>query len=284
MKQRNDYYNSSVLKARTANIFKYIVLILYSLTTIYPLIWVILTSLKESGDIYNNPFGLPSVWKFGNYVQVLIGVKILPALLNTFFYSIVSTAIVILLSFMTAYMLARIYTKPLFYIYFTLGIMIPIHAIIVPLYSMMNKLNLVDTRTGIILIYVALNLSFSIFILVPFMRNVPKEIEEAAMIDGANIPRIAFTVVLPIVKPGLATIGTFTFINCWNDFLVALIMATIPQLKTINLAVFNLRGLYMLDFGLMSAGLAWVIIPVAIIYVIFQEQVIKGLTAGAVKG
>ena len=284
MKNRNDYYDLSVLKAKIGNSLIYIILILYALTTIYPFIWIILTSLKSASEVYANPFGLPRIWEFGNYKQALLGGNLLPSFLNSIFYSIIATAIVILLSSMTAYILVRVYTKFIFYLYFTLGIMIPIPAIIIPLFIIIKKLGLHNTRTGIILIYVVINLSFSIFILVSFMRNIPVELEEAARIDGASLGRIFFNIILPIMRPGLATVGTFTFLFCWNDFLIALVMAASPQLKTINLAVYNLRGMYSSDFGLISAGVSWLVIPVMIMYVIFQEQVVKGLTAGAVKG
>ncbi len=284
MKNKNDYYDNLILRLKITNLLKYIFLTLYALITIYPLIWIIQTSLKKSAEVYSNPFGLPNTWKFENYIDAFIGGNFLRSFANSFLYSITATLIVIFLSFMTAYALARIYKKYILVVYFTLGIMVPIHSVIIPLFVLMKNLGLHNSRVGIILIYVVLRLSFSIFILIPFIRKIPVEIEEAATIDGASIPRIAFQIVGPSVRAALTTVGTFAFLFSWNDLLVALIMAPNPKISTINLAAYNLRAMYVSDFGLVSAGITWLTIPVLIMYFIFQEQFIKGLTAGAVKG
>jgi len=157
--------------------------------------------------------------------------------------------------------------------------MIPIHAVIIPMLMILRRLGLVNTRLGIILAYTVAELSFSIFILVAFMKTIPREIEEAAQIDGSSRLRTFFQIILPISKPGLATIGTFAFINSWNDLLLALVITSGPKLSTLNLACFNLRGLYVQHYGLITAGLMIMMIPVIVIYIFFQEQLVKGITA-----
>jgi sugar permease (fragment) len=184
---------------------------------------------------------------------------------------------------MASYILARVWTSKILYNFFTLGIMIPIHAVIIPMLMILRRLGLVNTRLGIILAYTVAELSFSIFILVAFMKTIPREIEEAAQIDGSSRLRTFFQIILPISKPGLATIGTFAFINSWNDLLLALVITSGPKLSTLNLACFNLRGLYVQHYGLITAGLMIMMIPVIVIYIFFQEQLVKGITAGAVK-
>jgi raffinose/stachyose/melibiose transport system permease protein len=266
------------------NAARYMLLSIFALSTIYPFFWTLLSSFKSSGEVYGNPFGLPREWIFSNYIKSYVGGNLGISFLNSFMYSTIATTIVLLLASMTAYILARVYTRFIYYLYFTLGIMIPVHTIIIPIFIMIRKMGLHNTRTGIILLYVVMNLSFSIFILVSFMKTIPKEIEESARMDGASLGRIFFSIILPIARPGLATVGTFTFLFCWNDFLVALIMASSRNIQTINLAVYNLRGMYVKDMGLISAGISWLIFPVMIVYIIFQEQVIRGLTAGAIKG
>jgi raffinose/stachyose/melibiose transport system permease protein len=141
-----------------------------------------------------------------------------------------------------------------------------------------------NTRAALILAYVVGNLSISIFILVSFLKTIPKDFEDAAMIDGCSRTRTFFMIILPIARAGLATVGIFAFLGCWNDFLLPLLLAVSPQLRTLNLACFNLRSQYIADFGLVCAGLVILIVPVTIIYILFQENVIKGLTAGAIKG
>jgi len=263
---------------------KYAVLIAYAALSIYPFIWVVLSSFRTNTGIYSNPFAFPEVWKFENYSTAYHGANISRSILNTFFYSCSATAAVLLLSSMTAYVLSRINRSFLLYIFFTIGIMIPIHSVLIPLVTIIKSMGLLNTRLGLILAYIAGNLSFSTFILVSFLDAVPKEIEEAARIDGASLIRTFFSVVLPITKPGLATAGTFVFLFCWNDFILALLLASKQKIQTLNLAAYNLSGLYIRDYGIVCAGLVMLILPIMIIYMIFQEQVIKGLTAGAVKG
>lgn len=283
MNSKNNYYEKSAVKSRAMNIFKYMILVIFSLIAIYPLLWVILTSFKSATEVYANPFGIPIAFDFDNFRQAFISGDLLISFRNSIFYSAITTVFVLFFSSMASYIIAKVYTKFILYVYFTLGIMIPVHSIILPLFIMVKELGFFNTRIGLILIYIVINLSFSIFILVSFMRNIPKELEDAARIDGASLPRIFFSIILPISRPGLATVGTFAFLFTWNDLLIALIMAPSPHLKTLNLAVFNLRGQYVSDFGLISAGLTLIIIPMVFIYIIFQEQVIKGLAAGAIK-
>lgn len=271
-------------KDRIAAAVKYAILILFSLTTIYPFIWVGISSLKADHEIFGNPFGLPTKWMFSNYKEAWIGAQVGQSFLNSMFYSIVSVAVVLLLSSMTSYVLARVRPNKLLYLFFTLGIMIPIHSVIIPLIISLRNLGLVNTRPGIILAYVVSNLSFSIFVLVAFMRTLPKDVEDAAMIDGCKRIRMFFSIILPISKPALATIGTFAFLNSWNDLLLALVITSSPFLRTLNLSCYNLRAQYVQRYALITAGLMILIIPVSIMYMIFQEQVIKGMTAGAIKG
>jgi sugar permease (fragment) len=264
-------------------VFKYFILISATITCLIPFLWVVLSSVKSDSEVYGNSFGLPKEWIWSNYVEAWKGAQVAVSFFNSLFYSFASVALLILVAAMASYIIARVWTNKLLYNFFAIGIMIPIHAIIIPMLIIFRKLVLVNTRPGIIIAYTVAELSFSIFVLVAFMKTIPREIEEAAQIDGSSKIRTFFQIIMPISKPGLATIGTFAFINSWNDLLLALVLTSSPMLKTLNLACFNLRGLYVQRYGLISAGLMIMIIPVVIIYIIFQEQVVKGITAGAVK-
>lgn len=262
---------------------KYLALTLAGFSCILPFVWVALSSVKPDREIYSNSFGLPKVWVWSNYKDAWKGAQVATSFLNSIFYSFTSVALLILVAAMASYILARVWTSKILYNFFALGIMIPIHAVIIPMLMILRRLGLVNTRLGIILAYTVAELSFSIFILVAFMKTIPKEIEEAAQIDGSSRLRTFFQIILPISKPGLATIGTFAFINSWNDLLLALVITSGPKLSTLNLACFNLRGLYVQHYGLITAGLMIMMIPVIVIYIFFQEQLVKGITAGAVK-
>ena len=267
----------------TKHIPKYLLLSFAAFFCIIPFAWVLLSSVKSSNEIYISAFGWPREFLWENYGDAWRGAQIAVSFANSLFYSFSSVLLLVLLSSMAAYALARIWKNRAAYQFFTLGIMIPMHAVIIPLLMIFRRLQLVNTRTGIILAYTVAELSFSIFILTAFMKTIPSEMEEAATIDGSGRFRTFFQIILPMAKPGLATIGTFAFINSWNDLLLALVMIAGPQLKTINLACYNLRGQYIQNYGLITAGLVMMIVPVVVIYILFQEQVVKGITAGAVK-
>ena len=270
-------------KYTLGTIVKYFVLIQFALTCIIPFGLVAVSSLKTDQEIYGNSFGLPEKLMWSNYAEAAKGANIGTGLLNSLFYSTASVALLMLISAMAAYVIARVLPKRGLYNFYTLGIMIPIHAVIIPLLIILRFAGLVNTRSGVILTYTASEISFSVFILVSFMKGLPKEIEEAARIDGCSRTRTFFSIVLPLCKPGLATVAIFAFVNIWNDLLISMVLIPTPKLQTLNLSCFNLRGQYVQHYGLICAGLMLVIIPVVIVYFIFQEQLVKGLTAGAVK-
>ncbi len=271
-------------KYKVAKTAKYSVLILYAITTILPFLWVVLSSVKTHSEVIGNPFKLPSEIVLNNFVLAWKGAQVPNALLNSTIYACVSVVLVVLVTSMAAYIIARIRPSKSIYLFYTLGIMVPIHAVIIPFVLIIRSFGLINSRPGIILAYVTANISFSFFILVSFMKTLPKDLEDAAMIDGCSRTRTFFNIILPISKPGLATVATFAFMHCWNDFLLALIITVSPALRSLNVACYNLRAQYLQRYGLIAAGIVILMIPVIIMYVLFQEQVIKGLTAGAIKG
>lgn len=271
-------------KSAIITIIKYIVLSGHALVALYPFVWVLLSSFKTDNEIYSNSFGFPAELQFSNYTEAFLGAQVLSNFLNSLLYAFVTVFFVLLFSSMTSYALVRVFPSRKLHMYFTMGIMIPIHAVIIPLVIFLRNMNLINTREGIVLAYIVSNLSFSIFVLVAFMKTLPKELEDAAMIDGCKRYRLFFSIVIPISKAGLATVGTFSFLNVWNDLLLALVITSSPSLRTLNLGCFNLRAQYSQRYALISAGLIILIVPVAIMYIIFQEQIVKGMTAGAIKG
>jgi raffinose/stachyose/melibiose transport system permease protein len=185
---------------------------------------------------------------------------------------------------MASYVIARVIRSNLLYLYFTLGIMIPIHTILLPSLLLTKTFNLINTRLSLILVYIAFRLSISIFILVGFMKSIPGEFEEVAFIDGASRVRTFFRVIFPLSRPAIATVGLLATIENWNAYLMPLVIITAKELKVITQGLQELKSLYWTDYGLMSAGLVISFIPMVLIYILFQEQVIAGLTAGGLKG
>jgi ABC-type glycerol-3-phosphate transport system permease component len=276
----------SILKSRAASVLKHVFLLLWCSTTFYPIIWVLLNAFRDNTQIYGKPFALPNPLIPGNYPRAFKGIHLEITLVNSLFYSAVTVVLVIMLSAMSAFYITKMARKNTWlYTYFIIGIMIPVQAIIIPIFITMRQFSLINTRTGLILIYVVTSLSFGIFILCGFMRKgLPDEILEAAVIDGCGPVDTFFRVALPISQTGIVTVATFIFLSIWNEFLFALLMLANPLLRTLNLSVYMLRGQYSSDQGLMSAGITILIAPAIIIYILFQEQVVKGLTAGAIKG
>ena len=271
-------------KFKISSIFKYIVLAVFAVIDFYPFFWVLMSSFKDNIDITAAPLALPKTISFSSYIGAWTDVKIGVNFLNSVIYSVCGVFLIVLLSSMVAFVITRVLPSKLLYGYFTLGIMIPIHAILIPTFIIMKNLSIYNTRQGFIILITASNLSLAIFILTSFMQNIPIELDEAAYIDGCGYFKMFYKIAFPLAKPGLATIGTLTLLNCWNEYLFAYIMLANEKIKTITQGIFDLKGRYYTDYATLCAGLMIAIIPMMAFFVIFQEQVIGGMTAGAVKG
>ena len=270
-------------KFKISSIFKYIVLAVFAVIDFYPFFWVLMSSFKDNIDITAAPLALPKTISFSSYIGAWTDVKIGVNFLNSVIYSVCGVFLIVLLSSMVAFVITRVLPSKLLYGYFTLGIMIPIHAILIPTFIIMKNLSIYNTRQGFIILITASNLSLAIFILTSFMQNIPIELDEAAYIDGCGYFKMFYKIAFPLAKPGLATIGTLTLLN-WNEYLFAYIMLANEKIKTITQGIFALKGRYYTDYATLCAGLMIAIIPMMAFFVIFQEQVIGGMTAGAVKG
>jgi ABC-type glycerol-3-phosphate transport system permease component len=276
---------SSIVKQRIGVFFRQLTLAIWCFTTLYPVVWVVLNAFRDNKQIYGNPFAFPNPAIFRNFPKAFSGVHLLTTLTNSIIYGVVTVIVTMLLAAMAAFYLSKIARGSSLYVYFIIGIMIPIQAILIPLFINMRNMHLLNTRLGIIIVYVVINLSMSIFILTGFMKNgIPNDLIEAAVIDGCGPLEVFFRIVLPMSQAGIATAGTLVFLGVWNEFLFALTMLAAPGLRTLNLSVYMLRGPYSTDQGLMAAGVVILITPVILMYIVFQEQVVKGLTAGAIKG
>lgn len=264
--------------------FRYVALILWCATTIFPLLWTINSSFKNNAQIFGQPLALPNPVIWGNFQKAWEGTAIEVTGVNSLVYAVSTVLLVLLIATPAAFYCAKMARGRLLHSYFLIGIMIPVHAILIPCFVTLRDLGLHNTRLGIIVLYVATSLSFSIFVLTGFMKSaIPNELIEASVIDGCG-PIRAFLNVMPLCKAGFATAMTFVFLGVWNEMLFAMIVLPGPALRTLNVACYNLRGQFVSDQGLLSAGLVLLVMPVILVYTLFQEQVVKGLTAGAVKG
>lgn len=271
-------------KYQVTAIVKYLFLIMTAVISLYPFLWVVCSSLKDNNSIFGDPFGLPKNMIWENYTEVWSGADVGKNFFNSMLVCIATLVILVFVTSMGSYILTRVWKNGLLSVYFSLGIMIPIHALLIPSVLLFKRMGLTDNLFGLVLMYAAANISFSMYIMNGFFGGIPREMDEAATIDGCSESQIFFQVIFPIAKPGVATVATLAFLNCWNDLLLGLVLISSPQKKTLTLAISALKGSYAARYGLLCAGFVISIVPVVIMYLLFQKQVIAGMTAGAVKG
>ncbi|CAJ1311573.1 L-arabinose transport system permease protein AraQ [Paenibacillus nuruki] len=270
-------------------IFFYLILGAWSITVLYPLLWTLLDALKDNKQFYANPpWALPDVpLLWSNFTYVWETYNFGKYFTNSLIVTLGSTVLGLVLSATTAYVLARYPfrgSNVLFLLYIS-SMMVPFSLALIPLFFLMNKLNLINTSIGLILVYATTLIAFGVFVLVGFFKTLPKELEEAAAIDGASYFGTFFRVMLPLSQPGLVTVAIVNILNIWNEYFVGLVLVNDPDHYTlpIGIAVMQAEMQYRTEWGPLFAGLFISIVPVLIMYIFFQRQIASGITAGAVK-
>ena len=275
-------------KPSVSTVLLMLFLILCSVVFIYPLFYLIFYSLKTNNEIFlTNPFGFPKEIQWVNYVNAVTAFDIVSYFKNSVIVSVVSIAGIVGLSMPFAYATTRMIWRGKEFVknYMTMGLFIPIQVIIIPLSILVRDLHLSNTYFALIIPYIAFNLAFSSMILSTSFASIPKEMEESAVIDGAGIYRTFCSIIVPLVKPAIATAVIFAFLGVWNEYTVASILISKNTVKTLPVGLANFSGQYSTDWGAMGACLVLASIPTIIIYLIFSEQVERALTiGGAVKG
>ncbi len=271
----------------------YAVLLGVFAAVVYPLLWLLMASLKSDSDLFNHPFGAPSVsdlqwqnfshaWTRGNFGTYFA---------NSVLVTVAAVVLTTLLSAAAAYALARFSfrgSRPVLFL-FLAGLMLPLQQVIVPLFFQMRDLGLLNSLTGLLISYVALGLPFGVFVMTGFFKTQPASIYESALVDGAGEVRAFWSVMLPIARPGLITVAIFTFLATWNEFLVAFMFLNgkgSESVKTLPLGLANITiaSQYRSDWGMAFAGLVLMLAPTLAVCMMLQKYITKGLTAGAVKG
>jgi ABC-type glycerol-3-phosphate transport system permease component len=281
----------------------YLVLLAYLVVVLYPLLWMLGTSLKTDREIFSYPFSAPGYehvsstdakWvglQWRNYENAWTNGRFGHYFFNSVVLTVLTVAGTLLFAAMAAYALARFTfpgARPI-YFYFLAGMMIPLQLAIVPLFFEMKTLHLLGSRHGLLLAYVAFGLPFAVFVLTGFFRSLPASLHESALIDGADEFRAFWSIMLPLARPGLITVGIFTFLGTWNEFFMAFMFLSgsgAENVRTLPLGLANVTivSQYRSDWGMAFAGLVLMMLPTLIVYVILQGRITKGLTVGAVKG
>jgi len=261
---------------------------IYFIISLYPLIYMLFFSLKNNDEIfYTNSLGFPHKLRFDNYLKAITQFDIATYFKNSVIVSVISIVFILVFSLMFAYAAARLEwrLRGATYSYLLLGLFIPTQVILIPLAVLMRDIGIANSYSALIVPYVAFNLSFSSLIFYGFFRTIPVEIEESAYMDGANIYRIFLQIMLPLVKPAVATVTIFAFLSVWNEFPLALILITDQSLKTLPTGLLSFSGQFSTDWGPMGAAMVMSSIPMILLYLFLGDQVEKALTVGsAVKG
>jgi N-acetylglucosamine transport system permease protein len=263
------------------------VLLLWSIIVVAPLLWTLLSAFKTSGEIFASPFSLPEDWNFDNFRTAWTQEGFGNYFVNT--VVIVGSALVIVMTLgsMCAYVLARFEFPGNRLIYYLMlaGLTFPLFLAIVPLFLLMRDLGLLNRQPGLVVVYVAFALPFTVFFLYPFFKRLPNEISEAAAVDGAGEWRTFFQVMLPMAKPGMVSVAIFNFLGLWNQFLLPVALNTDQDNYVVSQGIsrFASQAGYAVDFGALFAAVIIVVVPVLVMYVIFQRQLRGSVAQGTIK-
>lgn len=276
------------IKTGVLSVFLNLVLIIFSLSCIFPLIWLFYSSLKEKRTFNADIIGLPKAPTLHNYIRILSNpdYRIAESLVNSLRTTILSVFLIVVFGFIVGYILSRVKFKGnrIIYISLLMGMLIPIHSLLVPIYVVFKATVLSNHWYTLIVPYVAFGMPIAIFLVEGFVKAIPTALEEAAAIDGSSFTRTMFEIIFPICKPILVTVAIIQTFACWNEFSFALVLLKDPRLYTVPLAMTQFTGQFSSDYPKIMAAMLITVSPIIVFYFIFSKQIIKGMVAGAIKG
>lgn len=278
---------SHAMRAPTRTLAAHAILIAYTIIALFPVLVIVINSFKSRNAIFRSPLSLPDAETFSTigYEAVIRQGDFLLYFQNSLTVTVASLVLVLLFGAMAAFALSEYGFRgnTLMGLYLAIGIMIPIRLGTVAILQMMVAAGLVNTLTALILVYTAQGLPLAIFILSEFMQQISKDLKDAGRIDGLSEYRIFFRLVLPLVRPAMATVAVFTMIPIWNDLWFPLILAPAEETKTVTLGAQVFIGQFVTNWNAVLSALSLAIVPILVLYVIFSRQLIRGITSGAVK-
>ena len=268
-------------------VLRWILIIFFAVYTLFPLIWLVISSLKTNFEFQAmSPFSLPAKPQWVNYSNALTVAGLGRMLLNSVFVGLAATVLNVIIASMSAYCISRFRFRGRENIFtlFTAGILVPLNALMVPYFVIINKLGLYNTYGGMILLYSAIGIPMSTFLIRGLLDSIPMEVEEAAYIDGCGFFGRFWHILLPLSRTGIVTAATFEFLTCWNEFVFANLIVSSEKLRTIQVGIRYFTNQFSTDYVSMYAAIVISNVPSIIGYILFQEQIIAGMTSGAVKG
>lgn len=258
----------------------------WATVTTYPFIWLVLTSLKYPYEVFENPLGLPRDWVFKNYVTAWDQAGVSRLAQNSLYVAVISTVLAMFVAATTSFALSRFNFRlraPVFgYIMF--GFMVPGSVLLVPLAVFTRKLGLYDSLLGLAIVYAAIGVPWNTFFLSAFMRTIPRELEEAAIMDGAGMWRVFWSVILPLSRPGLVTLATLHALSSWNEFILALLLTISPENRTLPVGMSLLIAQFYANYPALAAAVVMSLVPSIVLFLLLQRYVVEGLAAGALVG
>jgi raffinose/stachyose/melibiose transport system permease protein len=252
---------------------------------LFPILMMAAWGFKNTAEIFGKPFAIPNFANVANFVTILTQTNFFGYLGNSIAITGSAIAAILVLGTMAAYGVAR-YTfrgSVVVYLFFLAGLMVPLKLAVIPLFIQMRDLNLLDTRLGLVIIYTAMGLPSTVFIMTGFLRTLPKELEDAARIDGASDARIMWSIMLPLTRPAMVIAAIHNAVPIWNDFFFPLVFVQTDSRKTLPQGLTAFMGEYTTNWGVLFAGLTLSALPITLLYVLLSRQFIQGMTSGAVK-
>ena len=261
-------------------------LLVFSFSCIFPMVWIFYSSFKTQAEFTQSSTALPQALDLKNYISVFTQTKLGMYMLNSARNTILSVLIIIVFSFLAGYVLSRyrFRGRSLIYNYFIMGMLIPVHALLVPMYVQLRQSGLTNHWYTLLFPYVAFGLPISIMLIESYIASIPKELEEAAAIDGCGFFRCLFQIVFPLAMPILSTVAIIQFFAVWNEFSFSLILVNSDTLRTVPVGLTMFKSAYTVDYPRLMAGIMTTTLPVMILYFVFSKRIIEGMVAGAVKG
>lgn len=284
---QSDFPVAQQRKFKWTNVLVQIGLILWAVICLFPVYWMFTFSLKSNEEIFGaNVMGLPQNWLWSNYTRALNVGNMGQYFLNSLIVTVASILLVLVAAIMATYAMTRLHWKgrKRMNSFFMLGLTIPIHAAIVPLYTTLSRLGMLNSYMALIIPYSAFSLSMGILISIGFMGDIPYDLDEAAFLDGCGVWGIFFRVIAPLMLPAVSTVGIYTFLQCWNELMFATVFISKEAYKTLPVGIQGLSGQYTTEWGPIGAALALATIPTLIAYIFLSKQIQESFIAGAVKG
>ncbi len=273
--------------SKTKQVIIYIGLVFWMLVNLFPVYWMFTFSLKSNKEIFGeNIIGLPHDWLWSNYSTALKTGKMGLYFLNSAIVATATILITLAVALMATFALTRLFWKRRKTLnkFFMLGLTIPIHASIVPVYVTLSKLNMLNTYWALIIPYSAFSLAMAILVCTGFMNEIPRELDESACIDGCGVWGIFFRIIVPLMKPAVATVGIYTFLQCWNELMFANVFISNSALRTLPVGVQALSGQYTTEWGPIGAALVLATFPTLFVYIFLSKKIQESFIAGAIKG